>query len=122
MTTTTTTASRLDPCPECNGSGSKPGSPATGDGTKPKPTGMARVQETYTWSTASVMHDAAMEAERLCGAVYNAIHDAYFDTKTAASTAVSDDDIRAKAEEARRCLYAAANYLSALIGDGEPPS
>jgi hypothetical protein len=82
--------------------------------------GMARVQESCTWSTACVMHDAASEAERLCNDVYNAVHAAYFDTKTAAETAASDH-IRDKAAEARRCLYAAANYLTALIGDAEPP-
>ena len=83
--------------------------------------GMARVQESYAWSTASVMHDAASEAERLCNAIYNAVHEAYFDSKTAAQTAASED-IREKAAEARRCLYAAVNYLTALIGDAEPPA
>jgi hypothetical protein len=83
-------------------------------------TGMARVQEADAWRTASVAHDAASEAERLCSDVYNAVQAAYFDTKTAAETAASDD-IREKAAEARRCLYAAVNFLTVLIGDAEPP-
>ena len=94
---------------------------APGNGSKPRPAGMARVQESYAWSTAAVMHDAASEAERLCNEINNAVNAAYFDTKTAATTAASDP-IRDKAHEARRCLYAAVNYLTALIGDGEPPS
>ena len=92
-----------------------------GNGSKPRPAGMARVQETCAWSTAAVLHDAASEAERLCGEISTAVNTAYFDTKTAAQTAASDP-IRDKAHEARRCLYAAVNYLTALIGDGEPPS
>ena len=87
---------------------------------KKRLTGMARIQEADTWRTASVAHDAASEAERLCNDIYTAVHAAYFDTSNAAETAASDD-IRAKAAEARRCLYAAVNYLTALIGDGDPP-
>jgi hypothetical protein len=99
---------------------------AADNGTKPKPlTGLARVRESETWRTASVMHDAAYEAERLCNEIYRAVTDAYKpsqDTSTAAETAASPD-INAKAQEARRLLYATVNYLSALIGDtgGEPP-
>lgn len=88
----------------------------SGNGTKPEPRGMARVQEADSWRTASVAHDAASEAERLCSDIYNAVQAAYFDTKTAVQVAASDD-IRAKAAEARLCLYAAASYLTVLIGD-----
>jgi ferric-dicitrate binding protein FerR (iron transport regulator) len=87
-------------------------------------TGMTRVREAETWRIASVMHDAAFEAERLCEQVYRAISDAYQPSQgdsTAAATAASPD-IRARAQEARLCLYAAAGHLTALIGDGEPPS
>jgi len=83
---------------------------------------MAYVQEADAWRTASVMHDAVFAAERLCNDVYRAISDAYKPGgDSSAVTTAASPDIRAKAEEARRCLYAAVNYLTVLIGD-EPSS
>ena len=88
---------------------------------KPTLSGMARVREVDTWRLASIMHDAASEAERLCNDIYTAVSTAYFDHNAAAETAASDD-LRAKGAEARLCLYAAVNYLTALIdGQGDPP-
>ena len=39
---------------------------------------MAQVREAETYHTASVMHDALSEADRLCAAIYRAVTDAYF--------------------------------------------
>ena len=39
---------------------------------------MAQVREAETYHTASVVHDAVSEADRLCAAVYRAVTDAYF--------------------------------------------
>jgi hypothetical protein len=100
MTTTTTPAS--------NGSTD---TPATG---KPERlTGMAQVREAEAYHTASVMHDAIYEADRLCSAIYRAVTDAYLtrvredqadpEARTAAETADSPE-VRGQAAEALRCL------------------
>ena len=117
MTTTTTVA----------GNGSTDTAPATG---KPERlTGMAQVREAEAYHTASVMHDAIFEADRLCSAIYRAVTDAYLsrvredqadpDAPSAAETAASAE-VRDQAAEALRCLYAAQNHLQQLTSY-EPP-
>jgi glycine cleavage system pyridoxal-binding protein P len=92
-------------------------------------TGMAQVREAETYHAASVLNEAACEAERLCTAVYRAVTDAYFkdvrhnadsDGRTATETAESPE-IRGKAEEALNCLHAAECYLRRLLTGYEPP-
>lgn len=84
--------------------------------------GMARVQEGDAWRLASIMHDAAFEAERLCDEIYRAVSGAYRPQGDSTATKVAaSSETRDKAHEARRCLHAAVNFLNALIGDGEPP-
>ena len=109
---------------------------ATGNGSTDTPagkperlTGMAQVREAEAYHTASVMHDAIFEADRLCSAIYRAVTDAYLtrlredqaDTEagTAAETADSPE-VRGQAAEALRCLYAAQTYLQSLTSY-EPP-
>jgi hypothetical protein len=92
-------------------------------------TGMAQVREAQAYHTASVMHDAIFEADRLCSAIYRAVTDAYLnriredqadpDAPRAAETA-SSPEIRDQTAEALRCLYAAQNYLQNLT-NYEPP-
>lgn len=75
------------------------------------------------------MNAAICEAERLCGAVYRAVTDAYFkdvrdtadgDGRTATETAGSAE-IRAQAQEALNCLQAAERYMRRLLTGSEPP-
>ena len=102
---------------------------ATATGQPDRITGMARVTETETYHAASIMNAAMTEAERLCGAVYRAVTDAYFadvrgtadsDSRTAAETAGSAE-IRAQANEALTCLQAAERYMRRLLKGSEPP-
>jgi hypothetical protein len=102
---------------------------ATGNGSTDTPagrperlTGMAQVREAEAYHTASVMHDAIFEADRLCSAIYRAVADAFLaraedraDTETlsAAETAASPG-VRDQAAEALRCLYSAQNHLQQL--------
>jgi hypothetical protein len=115
MTTTTTAASN--------------GSTDTTTGTPERLTGMAQVREAEAYHTASVMHDAIFEADRLCSAIYRAVTDAYLtriredqadpEARTAAETADSPE-VRGQAAEALRCLYSAQTYLQSLTSY-EPP-
>ena len=92
-------------------------------------TGMAQVREAEAYHTASVMHDAIFEADRLCSAIYRAVTDAYLtriredqadpDASSAAEMA-SSPEVRDQAAEALRCLYAAQGYLQQL-SNYEPP-
>jgi hypothetical protein len=118
MTTTTAAAS--------NGSNGSTDTPA---GKPERLTGMAQVREAEAYHTASVMHDAIFEADRLCSAIYRAVTDAYLtriredqadpEALTAAETADSAE-VRGQAAEALRCLYAAQTYLQSLT-NYEPP-
>jgi hypothetical protein len=115
MTTTTTAASN--------------GGTATTTGKPERLTGMAQVREAEAYHTASVMHDAIYEADRLCSAIYRAVTDAYLtrvredqadpEARTAAETADSPE-VRGQAAEALRCLYSAQTYLQSLTSY-EPP-
>ena len=88
----------------------------TDDGSVQPPSGMARVREAEAWRTASVMHDAAFEAERLCDEIYQAITSAYMprSCQTSAAEVAACYDIAVKAGEARDLLQAAITYLSTL--------
>jgi hypothetical protein len=116
MTTTTTAAGN--------------GSTETATTGKPERlTGMAQVHEAEAYHTASVMHDAIFEADRLCSAIYRAVTDAYLsrvredpadtEARSAAETATSPE-VHDQAVEALRCLYAAQTYLQQL-SNYEPP-
>ena len=115
MTTTTTAV----------GNGSTTETPA---GKPERLTGMAQVREAEAYHTASVMHDAIFEADRLCSAIYRAVTDAYLtriedradtETRSAAETAASAE-VRDQAAEALRCLYSAQSHLQQLT-NYEPP-
>jgi hypothetical protein len=118
MTTTTAAAS--------NGSNGSTDTPA---GKPERLTGMAQVREAEAYHTASVMHDAIFEADRLCSAIYRAVTDAYLtriredqadpEALTAAETAASAE-VRDQAAEALRCLYSAQSHLQQLTSY-EPP-
>ena len=114
MTTTTTADSN--------------GSTNTPTGKPERLTGMAQVREAEAYHTASVMHDAIFEADRLCSAIYRAVTDAYLlriedradtETRSAAETAASAE-VRDQAAEALRCLYSAQSHLQQLT-NYEPP-
>ncbi len=84
--------------------------------------GMARVREAAAWRTASVAHDAAFEAERLCYEIHSTVNDAYQQGGSTAAEAAASRAVRDKVQEARTCLFAAANFLNALInGASEDP-
>jgi hypothetical protein len=116
MTTTVTAAS--------NGS-----TETTTAGKPERLTGMAQVREAEAYHTASVMHDAIFEADRLCSAIYRAVTDAYLnrarddqadpEARSAAEMAGSPE-VRDQAAEALRCLYSAQGHLQQLISY-EPP-
>ena len=101
----------------------------TATGTPERLTGMAQVREAEAYHTASVMHDAIFEADRLCSAIYRAVADAYLtriredqadvEAPSAAETAASAE-VRDQAAEALRCLYSAQTYLQSLTSY-EPP-
>jgi len=99
MTTTTTAVSN--------------GSTDTPTGRPERLTGMAQVREAEAYHTASVMHDAIFEADRLCSAIYRAVTDAYLsriredqaDTEARTATEMaSSPEVRDQAAEALRCL------------------
>ena len=105
------------------------GSTNTPAGRPERLTGMAQVREAEAFHTASVMHDAIFEADRLCSAIYRAVTDAYLtrvredqadaEARTAAEMADSPE-VRGQAAEALRCLYSAQTYLQSLT-NYEPP-
>ena len=111
MTTTTTAAA---------GNGSTETAAA---GKPERLTGMAQVREAEAYHTASVMHDAIFEADRLCSAIYRVVTDAYLsriredqadpEARSAAEMAASAE-VRDQAAEALRCLYSAQSYLQQL--------
>jgi hypothetical protein len=85
-------------------------------------TGTARIREADIWRIASVMEDAATEADRLCRAIYNAISKAYQPSGHSTATELAaSKDIRDQADEAYRCLQLAASYLQDLTRTEESP-
>jgi hypothetical protein len=83
--------------------------------------GITRVQESEAYHAASVAHDAAFEAERLCNDIYRAASDAYLrDSGTSEAAAVLRDQVTLdKIQEAISCLAVAGQYLRDLLS--EPP-
>jgi len=101
---------------------------STSTATRPERlSGMAAVRQARAYHEASIMHDAAYEAERLCNDIYRAVSDAYMDrtgtsTSTSTSTAVLDDPVtQKKIRDALQCLASAQQWLFSLGGD-EPPA
>jgi hypothetical protein len=91
------------------------------NGTKPVPeriSGMARVREAQSYHLASLAHDAAFEAERLCSQIYRTASDGYMrePATTEAPNVADDPAIHAKAHEALNCLVTAVTYLNYLFG------
>lgn len=83
--------------------------------------GVTRVQEAQAYHLASVAHDAAFEAERLCNDIYRAVADARFGDSPASTTeALTDPATIRKAEEAVTCLATAVLYLTDLFGGSLP--
>jgi hypothetical protein len=93
--------------------------------TEPAPqrkTGMAHVHEAEAYHTATLAHDAAFEAERLCSDIYRAVSGAYLrdgGTVSEAAETAADPATERKAREAIECLHTAQRNLRALIDD--PP-
>lgn len=80
--------------------------------------GVTRVQEAQAYHLASVAHDAAFEAERLCNDIYRAASDSYQwgrDGEATARAALADPAMIRKAEEAVTCLATAVLYLTGLF-------
>lgn len=104
------------------------GSTTTPAAKKERLSGMARIREGEVFHTASVMHDAVYEADRLCAEIYRAINDAYFkrscgdqadaEIRTVTETAESTQ-VQKQIDEALRCLSAAQAFLQRLTS--EPP-
>ena len=109
MTTTTTKAA-------ANGSQQTAAEPE-------RATGMVRVEQAQAYHLASIAHDAAYEAERLCNDIYRAASSAYLrhgGGDRDAVQAITGPAMRDKISEAVRCLVSAENYLRSLTA-GEPP-
>ena len=93
------------------------------EGTPERMSGVTRVHEAEVYHLASVAHDAAFEAERLCNDIYRAASDARFGDSDAANAAgvLTDPAMIGKAEEAVICLATAVLYLTDLF-IGSPPA
>jgi hypothetical protein len=95
---------------------------ASNGGTRPagppeRISGVTRVRDAQVYHLASLAHDAAYEAERLCNDIYRAASDARFgDPGSDDSPAPLDHQaMTAKAEEAVACLVTAVLYLTDLF-------
>ena len=85
-------------------------------------TGMAHVHEAEAYHTATIAHDAAFEAERLCNNIYRAVSGAYLrdgGTVSEAAETAADPATERQAREAIRCMETAQRHLRNLIDD--PP-
>jgi hypothetical protein len=79
--------------------------------------GVTRVRDAQVYHLASLAHDAAFEAERLCNDIYRAASDARFGDP-GSGNAPGPLDHRAmttQAEEAVLCLVTAVLYLTDLF-------
>ncbi len=107
---------------------------AMASGTTDKPervSGMVVIRNVEAYHTASVLHDAAFEVERLCNAVHQAVSDAYFKeirkereprTDLTATQTAESPQIQAKVQEALNCLHAAEEYARRLlVNTYQPP-
>ena len=85
-------------------------------------TGIALVKQAQAYHLASIAHNAAFEAERLCNDIYRAASSAYLRHvgDSDAVQAITGPAMRDKISEAVRCLVSAENYLRSLTA-GEPP-
>src|SRR5512132_2752772 len=92
-------------------------------GTPERISGVTRVRDAQVYHLASLAHDAAFEAERLCNDIYRAASDVRFgDSPGSTATAVTADPAMiGKAEDAVICLATAVLYLTDLF-DGNLPS
>ena len=95
---------------------------ASNGGTGPAPaperiSGVTRVRDAQVYHLASLAHDAAFEAERLCNDIYRAASDARFGDPGSGNAAAPLDHqaMTAKAEEAVTCMVTAVLYLSDLF-------
>jgi hypothetical protein len=102
--------------------GSKTATTATAE--PERKSGMAYVRDAEAYHLASLAHDAAYEAERLCSTLYRETSDAY--TRTIKDDGEPEPDSWVQAdqrtrliEEAVRCLDTAQHYLRSLVS--EPP-
>jgi len=112
-----------------NGSTDTTTTEATGQ--EEKRTGMAKVREAETYHTASILHDAVFEAERLCTALQHAVSDAYFQdirkdqepsTGLTATQTAESPQMQAKLQDAVNCLHAAEEHARRLlVNTYEPP-
>jgi hypothetical protein len=86
-------------------------------GTPERISGVARVRDAQVYHLASLAHDAAFEAERLCNDIYRAASDARFgDPRSGdAREPLDHQAMTAKAEEAVLCLVTAVLYLTDLF-------
>jgi hypothetical protein len=86
-------------------------------GTPERISGVTRVRDAQVYHLASLAHDAAFEAERLCNDIYRAASDARFgDPGSGGAPAPLDHQaMTAKAEEAVACLVTAVLYLTDLF-------
>ena len=86
-------------------------------GTPERISGVTRVRDAQLYHLASLAHDAAYEAERLCDEVYRSASNAWF-SDLGCETATEPFDrqaMTAKAEEAVTCMVTAVLYLSDLF-------
>jgi hypothetical protein len=103
-----------------NGSTTTPATPATPE----RKSGMAHVREAEAYHTATVAHDAASEAERLCHAIYRTASGAYLrnsGTESEAAEVLAAPEMQGKVREAYDCLTAAQDYLRHLMACNELP-
>jgi hypothetical protein len=86
-------------------------------GTPERISGVTRVREAEVYHLASLAHDAAFEAERLCNDIYRAASDARFGDAGSGTAAepLGGQAMTAKAEEAVICLATAVVYLTDLF-------
>jgi hypothetical protein len=78
---------------------------------------VTRVRDAQVYHLASLAHDAAFEAERLCNDIYRAASDARFGDpgSSDASAPLDHQAMTAQAEEAVLCLVTAVLYLTDLF-------
>jgi hypothetical protein len=85
--------------------------------------GLAYVREAEAYHVASVAHDAAFEAERLCNEIYCTASGGYLGRgdDNEAVQALTSPEMQRKVREAFDCLDAAQEHLRHLMACDEPP-
>jgi hypothetical protein len=86
-------------------------------GTPERISGVTRVRDAQVYHLASLAHDAAFEAERLCNDIWRAASDARFGDPGSGNARgpLDHQAMTAKAEEAVLCLVTAVLYLTDLF-------